>query len=164
MKSAKNIIIGSLLIALVVMSIGYSNFASKLTINGTTEITGEWNVKITNVTVESVSDQCDAGSPQFTDTSVTFNAKLHKPGDSITYLVTIENLGTIDAVLNNINFYEDGINGTDAINYTTSEVAYELAAGEKTTLTINTEYLPDTVEPPEITTKTITGTIEYVQK
>ncbi len=163
MKSSKNIIIVALLLVILTMAVGYSAFATQLTVNGTAEIIGVWDVKIINIATQEFSEGCDPGDPQYTNTSITFNSKLVKPGDSITYEVTIENAGTIDAKLDNIIFQEQS-DGSPAINYVTTEVAHELKAGEQTTFTVKVEYIKDTTEVPSVKTRTITGIVEYVQK
>ncbi len=145
------------------MAVAYSAFATQLNLNGTAEIVGEWNVRIKSIQVQNISEGCDAGEPQYTNTSATFNAKLVKPGDSITYLITIENAGNIDATLNNIVFKEQE-DGSEAIKFTTTEVSHILEAGNQTTLNVKIEYDSKTTEIPSIKTKTITGIIEYVQK
>ena len=99
MKRNKNIIIGTLVIVILAMAVGYSAFATQLTLNGTAEITGVWDVRIVNIEAQEVSEGCDSGEPQYTNTSATFDAKLEKPGDSINYVITIKNAGTIDATL-----------------------------------------------------------------
>lgn len=154
-------IILSMLIITILMAIGYSRFASELDINGNAEIVGEWNVLITDVEVESVPTGCDAGTPTFTNTTLSFDAKLNKPGDEITYKVTVANKGTIDATLNNVIFTEG--EGSDAINYTTTNLANDLAANEETSFLIIVTY-EDVDIPPTDTTKSLTGMIEYVQK
>ncbi len=163
MKNTKNIIIGTLLVVILIMAVGYSSFATKFTLNGTAEIVGEWDVKISKVEAKEISENCNAGQPSFTNTSVTFNCTLLKPGDKVAYEITIQNAGTIDAVLNNILFTSDEINGSPAITYETSELNAFLPAGSQTSLTVTIEYNKDTTEVPEIKTKTITGIIEYVQ-
>lgn len=161
MMRTKNIVIMALLIVILLMSIGYSAFASHLTLNGTAEIASEWDVKITDIKAIDYTEGTDCGEPQYTNTSATFNAKLFKPGDYVTYEVTIENSGTLDATLNTVIF-KDG-EGPDAIKYTTTEVANNLKAGEQTTFTIKMEYDSQSTEIPETASKTITGIIEYVQ-
>ncbi len=163
MKSTKNIIIIALLIVILAMAVGYSAFATQLTVDGTAEIIGVWNVKITNIEAKEISKGCSAGEPQFTNTSITFYSKLAKPGDSITYEVTIENSGTIDATLGDILFQEQ-TDGSPAINYVTTEVATDLKAGEQTTFDIKVEYIKDTSEVPEVKIRKMTGIVEYVQK
>lgn len=134
------------------------------TINGTAEITGVWDVKITNIETKEISEGCDDGDPQFTNTTATFNAKLNKPSDKIVYVVTIQNLGTINATLNEVIFMSDDENGTDAITYSTTDLAKVLNAGETTTVEISVEYDPNVAEVPSVKTKTLTGIIEYGQK
>ncbi len=164
MKSRRNILIGALLIAILLMVVGYSAFATQLNINGTAEITGKWDVKITNIETQEKSEGCDDGDPQFTNTTATFNAKLKKPGDVITYVITVQNAGTIDATLNNVTFTPDEENGSPAIIYTTTNPSGTLLAGDETTFTVTAKYDEKATEVPEINTKQIVGTVEYVQK
>ena len=163
MNKTKNIIIIAILASISIMAVAYSAFATTLRINGNSEIVGEWN-KITGIEAQEVSEGCDAGKPQFTNTSATFDAKLIKPGDKITYVVTIQNAGTINAVLDNATFTADDKNGSSAIIYSTTDPAQNLAAGAQTTLTVTVTYDEETTEVPEIKTKTIIGIIEYVQE
>ena len=148
MKNSKNIIIIALLTVIVIMAVGYSEFATQLTINGTAQIIGEWN----------------AGTPEFTVTSATFNAELSRPGDKIVYEITIENAGTINATLQSATFTTDEENGSPAIKYETTQPAQTLNSGETTTFTVTVMYDENIEQVPEVTTKTITGIIEYVQK
>lgn len=164
MINNKKIILFALLIALLTMAVGYSTFASKLTLNGTAEIIGEWDVKITGIEAQNVSEGADAGTPEFTDTTISFEAKLVKPGDSIDYVITIKNAGNLDAKLDEILFISDEVNGSPAIIYSTTNLADTLNAGETTTLTLKVKYDPNCTETPSIKTKTITGTIKYIQK
>lgn len=159
----KLIILGIFLLVILLMPIGYSLFSTHTTIDGVTEITGDWNIKIKSIVPIEVSENCDAGTPEFTDTSATFAAKLHKPGDSVTYLVTIENSGNIDAVLNNILFTSLD-NEASPISYETSEVAHELKAGEETTFKIKAIFDENVTENVITKTKKVVGIIDYVQK
>ncbi len=163
MHKNKKFIIIFFLATIILMAVGYSTFATDFTINGVTEIKGEWDVRITNITAIQVPDGCDAGTPTFTNDSINFSAKLNKPGDEIIYEVTIENLGTIDAELQTIIFTEE-IDGIEEINYTTSELKKDLNVGDSTTFNIMVTYVKDTKEIPDIKTKTLTGIIQYVQK
>ncbi len=162
MKNTKIFLIGALIIVILAMIVGYSAFATQTNLNATAEIIGEWDVRIINIEAKDISEDCDPGKPRYTNTSVTFDAKLAKPGDSITYIITIENAGTIDAILNDIIFMEE-TNGSEAINYKTSEIDHSLKAGEQTTLTVKAMYDPKSTEVPSVKTKTIIGIIEYVQ-
>ena len=163
MYKNKIIIFIAFLTIIILMSVGYSTFATDFTINGVTEITGEWDVRITNIKAIQVPDGCDAGSPTFTKDSINFSAKLNKPGDEIIYEVTIENLGTIDAELQTIIFTEE-IDGIEEINYTTSELKKDLNVGDSTTFNIIVTYVKNSKSIPDVKTKTLTGIIQYVQK
>lgn len=164
MTKNKNIIIGALVIAVLAMAVGYSTFATQLKINGTAEITGEWEVKIIGVEAQNVSKDCDAGTPEFTDTTVDFSAELAKPGDSIDYVITIKNSGNLDAHLDEIVFLADETNGSPAIKYSSTNLSEVLSAGETTTLTVKVKYDESYTEVPSVKTKTITGIISYVQE
>lgn len=163
MKKNRIFILGALLISILVMSIGYAAFATSLSINGTAEIIGEWNVKITNVEVQSSSTDCDPGNPIFTNTSAYLTAKLAKPGDSITYVITIENAGTINAKLTNFSLTADDISGSDVISYRTTNPNEQLKAGETTTFSITATYDLSATGLPESKMKSIVGIVEYGQ-
>ena len=164
MKKKRNIIVVALLSIILFMAVGYSAFATQLNLNGTAEIVGSWDVRIANIETKQISEGCDAGEPEYTNTSVNFNAILGKPGDVIVYEITIANQGTTDAKLQSVVFMSDEKNGSEAIKYSTTELAETLAAGEETKLEVTVTYVPGTTEIPQIKTKTITGFIEYVQQ
>ncbi len=169
MKKKKSVIIFIFLVTLLFLTVGYSSFATDYDIKGIAEITGIWNVKITGVTIEAVDETClsdeycDPGTPEFTDTSVTFNAKLAKPGNTITYRITIENAGTIEAKLDKIVYDLDNDTGSSAIYYTATSPQEILKKGETTSFIVQVEYDKDVTEIPLIKTKSITGTVKYVQ-
>lgn len=81
MKYANTIIIGSLLIILLVMSVGYAAFATQLQLNGTATIQGEWDVEITKIEATNIVGTAEAGTPANTKTTATFDATLKAPGD-----------------------------------------------------------------------------------
>lgn len=163
MKRRKNIILILLLLVISIMTVGYSTFSSQLEINGTATITGIWDIEITNIKATNVCTDCDAGTPSFSKTDAAFDAKLKKPGDTITYEVTIENRGTIDAVLEKIDLINVG-NVNEDIIFTNTNPARELGEGETTTMQITITYNPDKDENPSITTKEVLGKIIYTQK
>ncbi len=164
MKKSKNIIMCVIIIVILAMSVGYASIVTKHTINGISKIVGEWDVRITSVYAAYISENCDAGKPEFTNTSITLNAKLVKPGDYITYMIIIENIGTFDAILNNITFNDDGEAGSSAIIYKVRDPIELLKAGDQTIMLLQVMYDENTVESPVIKTKNITGIIEYIQE
>ena len=163
MKNYRNIIIITIIIIIIAMAVAYSAFATQLNINGQSKIVGEWNIKITGISAENVSPGCDAGTPKYSNTKAIFDAKLQKPGDTITYVITIKNAGTIDAVLSSADFIPDNENGSPAISYEITNPAQSLKAGTETTCKVQIIYNKETTEVPSIKTKKIVGVIEYVQ-
>lgn len=164
MRNPKNIVISALIIAILIMAIGYSSLASNMQINGVAEIDGIWAVRIKNVEVKDTCSGCSAGNPEFTDTTVSFNAKLSKPGDTITYLITIANEGTIDAKLEKIVFDLNPNVGSEDIFYYISDPKDDLDANTTTSFTIKIEYNEAATTITEEKTKSLNGVIEYVQK
>lgn len=163
MKDGRNIIIAALLVAVLVMSVGYAAFASQLKLDeGRAEIVGDWQVEITKIEPTTVTGQADAGDYDNTVSSASFDADLKQPGDSVTYTVTIENKGSIDAKLSAATFTEQ-TDGSPAIIYTTTEPGETLAAGASTTFTVTATYDSNVTEVPTVTSKTITAIIDYVQ-
>ena len=99
----RNLVIISLCGVLLCMAIGYAAFQTVLNINGVTTITTKWNVLITNITSKDiVGGAYNIEEPTHTELEATFKTGLTKPGDSITYDITVENQGTFDAYLNKI--------------------------------------------------------------
>lgn len=164
MKNKKSIIILSLFIIILTMTIGYSTFVTKLELNETAEITGSWNIKITSVEMQERTLGCDPGKPEFTDTTATIMPKLNKPGDLVVYEITIENMGTIDAILNKVEFTSDDESPTSPIRYITDEPDEILLSGEETTIMVAVVYNSNVTEVPSTKSKVITGKIEYIQK
>ncbi len=162
MNKNKNIIIISMLFTILFMAIGFSSLVTQLDLDGTSTIVGIWDVKITGVNILYVSDGCDAGKPQFTDTSVSFDAKLIKPGDYITYFITIENRGTFNAVLKNATFTSD--DDPSSIIYSTTGPEPSIDAGGFSFCMVMAKFDENATEVPEVKTKKISGFIEYVQE
>ena len=100
----RNYIILGLCLILLVMAAGYAAFRSQLTINGTSNITSEWDIEITNIETilpsqfggDGIPDGYNISNPTYTPTSATFNAGFDLPGSQIGYIVEISNLGSID--------------------------------------------------------------------
>ena len=126
-RTQRNYIIVGLCAILVIMGVGYAAFQSQLKISGTSNIASNFLVKITSITPNSIigtaADKTEITT--YNDTSATFGVSLKSPGDSITYDITIENKGTIDAVLKTITktdtnntailFETSGVNENDEL-------------------------------------------------
>lgn len=175
MEKKKNVLIGALLVAIVLMSVGYAALAQLLTIEGTAHISADWAVEITDI-VEKTAVGATTNQVDYTSTSATFDVNLEYPGAYAEYEVTISNNGTIDAIL-------DSITGLETINtaepkkvvYTltgvtagTSEVvAKDGETVDTNVATVKVEWVAaaegETETIPTATTKTATINLNYKQ-
>ena len=163
-RTNRNYIIAGLCMILVIMGVGYAAFQSQLKISGTSNIASNFLVKITDIQSTVQSGQAsDAQPPTHTDTTATFKTNLVSPGDSMKYDITVENQGTMDAVLESIEV-NDGNN--PAITFQTSgiENGDELQVSQSDILTVIVSYDSNVTSQPENTNSTITVTLNYKQK
>ena len=162
-RQRNNLIIAGLCAIVVLMGVGYAAFASQLRINGTSNISSNFNVLITDITSGSiVGGASNATDPSYTDTTATFSTNLVSPGDSITYTITVENQGTIDATLSSIDV---NTGNNPAIEFETSgiEEGDNLLQGESDELYVKVSYSNSVTSQPENTNSTITVTLNYEQ-
>lgn len=96
-RRKNNYIIAGLCLMLVIMGIAYAAFASNLNITGSSMISSNWDIEITNIrsTSEGTTGY-DITEPTYTPTTATFSTGLKVPGDEMMYEVEVSNLGTID--------------------------------------------------------------------
>ena len=163
-KSKKrNIIIGGLCAIVLLMAVGYAAFQTVLNIQGTSNITSSWNVKITNVTSKNIKGTAsNNGDPSFENLSATFKTSLQAPGDSIEYDITVSNAGSLDAKLDEITLSDTN---NPAIKFTASGMTKGdvITAGSTKILTVKVEYLSSVSEQPTNTTSTLTVDLDYSQ-
>ena len=104
LKKRDSIII-ILAILILAIAVGYAALSQTLTINGTANITTDWKVIITQIAASSSNETngaTDKVTPTYTDTTATFNVDLAYPGATASYVITVENQGNIDALLDSI--------------------------------------------------------------
>ena len=159
----RNYIILGLCSILLVMAAGYAAFRSQLTINGTSNITSDWKVLITDIQSNVLSgDATDAEAPSHTETTATFKTNLVSPGDSMQYDITVENQGDIDAVLESIDVKTSE---NEAILFETSGIKRgdKLLPEESDVLTVVVTYNPEVTNQPDNLNSEVTVTLNYVQ-
>ncbi len=159
----RNYIILGLCSILLIMAAGYAAFRTQLTINGTSNITSDWKVLITDIQSKTLSGAAtDAETPSHTETTATFKTNLVSPGDSMQYDITVENRGDIDAVLESIDVKASE---NEAILFETSGIKRgdKLLPNESDVLTVVVTYNPETTNQPENLNATVTVTLNYVQ-
>lgn len=105
-RKSKNIVIIALCITLIFMGVGYAFLSTTLTINGTATVNGVFDVHFGSVeaaTPEGINQGKSTSALMLDNKTLEVAFELVKPGDSVTYTVTVENSGSIDAILNEIN-------------------------------------------------------------
>ena len=159
----KKIIIGVLCLVVCIMAIGFAAFSTNLNINGTASIESNWSVVFTNIQELSKSSGVTINNnPTASGTTATFDVDLESPGDSIEYQITVENKGTLDAIISSINASETG---SDAIKFEINNIRVgdKLAKKTSTTFNIKISYDESITSQPSITNNKLTVDIDYVQ-
>ena len=160
----RNYIILGLCSILLLMAAGYAAFRSQLTIKGTSNITSEWKVLITDIqsSVVNGTPENEEGSPNYTETTANFSTKLYSPGDSMQYDIKVENQGNIDAVLKSITKTDSN---NEAIVFETSgiEQGDVLKAHDFTVMHVTVTYNSSITSQPNTLTSDLELTLNYVQ-
>ncbi len=107
-KRKNNIIIGTLCGVMLLMVVGYAAFASRLDIKGTSGISSNWDIEITNIRGGNPygGDAYDISEPTYTPTTAIFNTGLITPldenwenGSDRWYEVEVTNKGTLTGLV-----------------------------------------------------------------
>ncbi len=171
-----------LVVAVLIMTVGFALYATTLNINGTVNVKGSpWNVHYdTSFGTNGVSPT--TGSVTATsavintnDTNFAFTVTLEKPGDFYEATVKAYNEGTVDAILKSITL--GGVTadqqkylsytvtyGEDTYTSTTTGLTDTLAAGAKKDVKVRVEYLKSAAQtdlPTEDVTVNVTGKLLY---
>ena len=162
-RRKNKMIIMSLLGFLFLMTVGYAAFQTNLKIKGTSSISSNWDIRITNVTEgNKTGDAESAKAPTWDKLTANVEANLYQKGDSIEYIITVENKGTIDAFLSNITTNETK---HEAIKFTVEgpNSNDKLFKGESTRIKVKIEYNPEFNGVPEVGSSELNITLDYVQ-
>ena len=164
----KNILLVILLIAVMGMAVGYAALSQQLVISGTANITTEWDVHIKSIIASSSNSSTgaqDKSTPSFTATSATFDVNLGYPGSSASYIVTVENSGTINAMIDEVTGIEvANSQEPSAIKYSINATSKdELLAGTEKEYIVTVSWDENVTQITDTKTKTATITLNYVQ-
>ncbi len=164
-KRQRSIVLGGLGAIILLMAIGYAAFSTQLQINGTSNITSNWNVRITNITSILNGGATNAVEPTYDNENgltASFSTNLTSPGDNAEYTIEVSNLGDIDATLTNIEINDSN---NPAIIFETSGLSEgdNLLQGAKDELIVKVSYNENVTSQPENTTSNITVTLTYEQ-
>ena len=144
-RRKRNIVIFSLVGMLFLMVAGYAAFSTNLEIKGTSKVTSNWDIEITNVTEGTPTGSAEnTVKPSWDKLWASMEADLYDKGDSMEYDVTIENKGNIDAKLNDILTNVEKENNEAVIitfsGYTKGEI---LKANSSKLVHVKIEYNPE---------------------
>ena len=164
----KNILIGSLLALVLIMGIGYAAFASKLTINGSANVTSKWDVHIDSITAEEpVGTAKNLEAKVENASQATFRAQLVSPGDSITYKVVVKNGGTLPAKVadDGISFSWNQENPAIKYSYADINAGTKVAANSTISFTVTVTYDSGITTQPtqDQLSNALTMTLNFVQ-
>lgn len=174
MKSAhgRSILVGAI-IGILAVGVSFAAFASTLTIEGTANLKGEFDVKFTNVT--SADTKATSTLPQNISNGVaSFDAvvDLSEPGSKSVITYTVSNLGSIGATLTtpSITCYSDALKQT-AVECSDNDFIINASALNTTSLdalatatgTVTVEWNASSTTLPTNTTRYFTVTINANQ-
>lgn len=162
-------------LAVLAVGIGFAALQKYLTIDGTASINSNFNVRIDRIETGDITGGAyNKKDPSYTDTTATFDAAFLAPGDSISYIVDVENSGTMNAKLENMDV---NIDDNENISYEITGIqtgdiipapAYKESLGDGDCSQLSTckqitLKLTYTGESSEITTSNVKVTLKFVQ-
>ena len=164
-RQKQKIIIGTLCAVIIGLAVGYAVLSQQLTINGTGGIASDFNVLFTNIT-EGIMNGATTINKQITDsTTATFTIDLKSPGSNGEYLITVENRGTIDAMVESISGIDEANQAAPTdITFSISDIAVndKLKAKESKVFKVKVNWDSNSTSIPD-TNKDLTLTINFAQ-
>ena len=161
----RNIVLGVLGAIMLLMVVGYAAFSTQLNINGTSNISSNWDIRITNITSDLHGGATNATEPTYDNENgltASFSTNLVSPGDYAEYTVTVRNNGDIDATLTDIEISDSK---NPAIVFETSglEEGDNLLKQTEDELIVKVSYNDSVTSQPENVTSNIEVTLTYEQ-
>ena len=146
-----------------IMIVGYAAFSTMLNISGTANIESNWNILFTKIEEINKTEGITIQEvPTVNGTMATFTVGLKKPGDYIEYQITVENKGTLDAVVENIEAREDT---TGALKFEIEgiRIGDKLGKNSSSSFIVRLSYDNSITSQPINTSNSLTVNIDYVQ-
>lgn len=94
-RNYKNTFCGILILAILLMAVGYSILSTRLNVEGTSKITSDFNIEVIGISEFYKEGLAETTNMDFTPTSATYSANIQAPGDGMIYEIIIENKGTL---------------------------------------------------------------------
>lgn len=150
-KNNRNYFIVSLFIVVLSLAVGYAVFAETLSISGTAQATGDFDVEFFTAALD-IPNSPGVGSPTATisgdKNTLTFSqVNLSAPSAKATFDVVVKNVGTIAADLISV----DVVNPSDAdvvITYPTWPTGVVVAPGATYAFEVTVEWLSTSENKP----------------
>ena len=144
------------------MVAGYAAFSTNLEIKGTSKVTSNWDIEITDVKESAQNGLAENVKMYYEKLEASVEANLYDKGDSMEYDITIENKGNIDAKLNDILTNTENSNSEAVLitfsGYTKGEV---LKSQTSKVIHVKIEYNPEYKGEP--TSGEVDLKFDYVQ-
>ena len=149
--------------AFVSIGIGYSILTSTVRIDGTASITSTWKIVFTKAVENTMNEATTTSGPSITaGTTLDIGVELNKKGSQAIYDVTVQNQGTIDAVVKEIRL-NDG-EPTDLKVYISGLYkGFALKAGESKQFQVIAEWSDSAPESSE-TEKNVNVSVDFEQE
>lgn len=157
----KNYALLILLILLIGISVGYAAFAQVLTINGTANANGNFNLKFTKAEIDpSVGAEGSTTSISAAGENLSINMNLEYPGAGGIVTATITNTGSIAAKLKNVVFTGDD-DPDITVDFDKAVVGEVITPGETKDILITVKWDEDSETAKKVLN--FTATLEYEQ-
>lgn len=179
-KNSQMLVIVVLSIVLLTMSVGFANFSSILNINGNVTVkSASWNVHFVANSYAETTGSVAVTSKNISDTSMSYNVTLEKPGDFYEFTVNVANEGTFDANLTKITlsslsdaqkkYLTYSLTYNNGTTYTATTDGLSLLLAKETGVApvkVRVEYIQpnDSADLPATTASvTLTASLDYNQ-
>lgn len=159
MNDKKNILIVVLLIAVLVLSYGVVSYSSKDVQREKSSEVKQWDVTITDVEIIKEGEAID-GDTKYSEESLIVNPILNDIYDSVTYKVTVENNGALDAKFNRGVYRYDK---DSLLVYDIEEPSKTLKSGDKMVVTIKAHLNSKKYQGEKSVTNKLTAMFEFIQ-
>ena len=162
-RKRRSMVMIGLLCLLLIMTIGYSAFSTKLDIKGSSMVTSKWDIEITDLVVKNITGNVEDISHSYDALTANMEANFYMPGDTITYEITVSNLGTLDAVLDSIKM---NMAKQDVIEFKVDGITSkeELKKGTSVKFDLIMKYNENITAQPEETSIDFSMNLNYLQK
>ena len=149
---------------LLIMTVGYAAFQTNLNIKGTSKISSNWDIRITNVTSGNKTGNAEnAKTPTWTNLTASMEANLYEKGDAMEYEVTVENKGTFDAKLEDIITNIKSNNEAIKISFSGYTKGEKLYKNTSKVVNVKIEYNKDFTGTPPTNSSEVEITLDYGQ-